>query len=266
MLDASGTIRDLSGMIADLAGDVLSPAGLAKLAALDPSTLPAVSGKPRIGPPVTGMKNLVCIGLNYADHAAETGAPVPKEPIVFLKSLGALQGPNDDIVIPRGIEDRLGSRARHHHRHQGEVRDRGHGARPRRRLCRRQRRLRARVAVRARHHLGQGQGLRHLRPPRPLAGDQGRGAGPAEPGDVHRRRRRAPAGRHYPHDDLRREEADRLCQPVHHAASGRRDLHRHAAGRGPGQEADAGIPEGGPGDSLGIAGLGEQQQNLVASE
>ncbi|MBY0332264.1 MAG: fumarylacetoacetate hydrolase family protein [Acetobacteraceae bacterium] len=101
LLDAAGTIRDLSGVIPDLAGDALSPAGLAKLAALDAAALPAVPGSPRIGPPVTGMKNLVCIGLNYADHAAETGAPVPKEPIVFLKSLGALQGPNDDVVIPR---------------------------------------------------------------------------------------------------------------------------------------------------------------------
>ena len=101
MLDAAGTIRDLSGVIADLSGDALSPAGLAKLAALDPSKLPAVAGNPRIGPPVTGMKNLVCIGLNYADHAAETGAPIPKEPIVFLKSLNALAGPNDDVVIPR---------------------------------------------------------------------------------------------------------------------------------------------------------------------
>ena len=102
MLDAAGTIRDLSGVIPDLAGEALSPEGLARLAALDPATLPAVPGSPRLGPPVAGMKNLVCIGLNYADHAAETGAPVPKEPIVFLKSLGALSGPNDDIVIPRG--------------------------------------------------------------------------------------------------------------------------------------------------------------------
>jgi ureidoglycolate lyase len=101
MLDAAGTICDLSGVIADLSGDALSPAGLAKLAALDPSKLPAVAGNPRIGPPVTGMKNLVCIGLNYADHAAETGAPIPKEPIVFLKSLNALAGPHDDVVIPR---------------------------------------------------------------------------------------------------------------------------------------------------------------------
>ncbi len=101
MLDASGTIRDLSGVIPDLGGDALSPAGLAKLTALDPASLPAVSGSPRIGPPVAGMRNFVCIGLNYADHAAETGAAIPKEPIVFLKSLGALCGPNDDVVIPK---------------------------------------------------------------------------------------------------------------------------------------------------------------------
>ena len=101
LLDASGTIRDLSGAIPDLAGDALSPAGLAKLAALDPASLPEVPGQPRLGPPAAGMRNLVCIGLNYADHAAETGAPIPKEPIVFLKSLGALSGPNDDVVIPK---------------------------------------------------------------------------------------------------------------------------------------------------------------------
>ena len=102
ILDAAGAIRDLSGIIPDITGDVLSPAALAKIAAVDVNSLPKVAGNPRLGPPVTGMKNLICIGLNYADHAAETGAPIPKEPIVFLKSLNALQGPNDDVVIPRG--------------------------------------------------------------------------------------------------------------------------------------------------------------------
>jgi ureidoglycolate lyase len=101
LLDSSGTIRDLSGVFPDLAGTALSPAGLAQIAALDPASLPAVSGNPRLGPPVAGMKNFVCIGLNYADHAAETGAAIPKEPIVFLKSLGALCGPNDDVMIPK---------------------------------------------------------------------------------------------------------------------------------------------------------------------
>ncbi|NKE46856.1 fumarylacetoacetate hydrolase family protein [Roseomonas frigidaquae] len=101
LLDSSGTIRDLSGVIPDLSGVALSAAGLAQIAALDPASLPAVTGTPRLGPPVTGMKNFVCIGLNYADHAAETGAAIPKEPIVFLKSLGALCGPNDDVMIPK---------------------------------------------------------------------------------------------------------------------------------------------------------------------
>jgi ureidoglycolate lyase len=102
ILDAAGAIRDLSGVVPDITGDVLSPAALAKIAAVDVNSLPKVAGNPRLGSPVSGMKNLICIGLNYADHAAETGAPIPKEPIVFLKSLNALQGPNDDVVIPRG--------------------------------------------------------------------------------------------------------------------------------------------------------------------
>ncbi|WP_424810653.1 fumarylacetoacetate hydrolase family protein [Roseococcus sp. YIM B11640] len=102
LLDKSGTIRDLSGFVPDITGETLAPGALAKLAAVDPSTLPAVSGSPRLGACVTGMKNLICIGLNYADHAAETGSPLPKEPIVFIKSLGALNGPFDDIIIPKG--------------------------------------------------------------------------------------------------------------------------------------------------------------------
>jgi 2-keto-4-pentenoate hydratase/2-oxohepta-3-ene-1,7-dioic acid hydratase in catechol pathway len=101
LLDAQGAIRDLSGTVPDIAGAVLSPEGLARLAALDPASLPLVPGSPRLGPCVAGMKNFVCIGLNYADHAAETGAPIPKEPIVFLKSLGAVVGPDDDVVIPK---------------------------------------------------------------------------------------------------------------------------------------------------------------------
>jgi ureidoglycolate lyase len=102
LLDAGGVIRDLSGIVPDIAGEALSPAGLKKLAALDAGSLPAAQGSPRLGPCVAGMKNFICIGLNYADHAAETGAPIPKEPIIFIKSLGAVVGPNDDVKIPRG--------------------------------------------------------------------------------------------------------------------------------------------------------------------
>jgi 2-keto-4-pentenoate hydratase/2-oxohepta-3-ene-1,7-dioic acid hydratase in catechol pathway len=102
LLDASGAIRDLSGHVKDIDGTTLAPAALKKLAALDPASLPRVDGSPRIGACVTRPLNFVCIGLNYADHAAETGSAIPKEPIVFLKSLSAFTGPNDDVMIPRG--------------------------------------------------------------------------------------------------------------------------------------------------------------------
>ena len=102
LLDASGTIRDLSGVIPDLAGDALSAAGLAKLATLDTGSLPAVTGQPRLGPPVAGMKNFVCIGLNYADHAAESNMPIPAEPIVFTKTISCIQGADDDVMLPKG--------------------------------------------------------------------------------------------------------------------------------------------------------------------
>ena len=102
MLAADGTLRDLSGVVEDIAGDVISPAGLDKLRAIDPQTLPAVDGTPRLGPCVAGLQKIVCIGLNYSDHAAETGAEPPEEPIVFAKALNALCGPNDDVELPRG--------------------------------------------------------------------------------------------------------------------------------------------------------------------
>lgn len=102
LLDAGGVIRDLSGVIDDVAGDALHPDSLAKLAAMDPATLPVVASGTRIGPCVGRVGKFICIGLNYADHAAETGAAVPAEPIVFAKWTSAICGPNDDIEIPRG--------------------------------------------------------------------------------------------------------------------------------------------------------------------
>ncbi len=98
------TIRDLSGLVPDLAGEVLHPEGLAKIAALDPQTLPEVTGNPRLGPPIAGTGKFICIGLNYADHAAESGHPVPSEPVIFMKASSSICGPNDPIVIPRGSE------------------------------------------------------------------------------------------------------------------------------------------------------------------
>ena len=102
LLDAQGGIRDLSGVVRDIAGDVLLPESLSRLRALDPATLPAVEGTPRLGPCVAGVGKFICVGLNYSDHAAESGMPVPVEPIIFMKATSAIVGPNDDLAIPRG--------------------------------------------------------------------------------------------------------------------------------------------------------------------
>jgi ureidoglycolate lyase len=101
LLDAEGKIRDLSKVVDDIAGDTLTEAGLAKLRAVDAATLPVVDGNPRIGPCVGRVGKMVCIGLNYADHAAESNLPVPTEPVIFNKWTSAICGPNDDIEIPR---------------------------------------------------------------------------------------------------------------------------------------------------------------------
>jgi 5-carboxymethyl-2-hydroxymuconate isomerase len=102
LIDKSGQLRDLSAHVKDLAGEAFSPASLAKLAALDPATLPAVDGKPRIGAPVGGLPKFLAIGLNYSDHANEIGMPLPSEPIVFIKANNSLSGPNDAVEKPRG--------------------------------------------------------------------------------------------------------------------------------------------------------------------
>jgi 2-keto-4-pentenoate hydratase/2-oxohepta-3-ene-1,7-dioic acid hydratase in catechol pathway len=101
LVDASGKLRDLSGVVPDIGPAQLSPKVLAKLAKLKTDKLPAVRGKPRMGIPFTGATKFVAIGLNYADHAAETGSPIPKEPIVFHKTLSCMQGPNDDVMLPK---------------------------------------------------------------------------------------------------------------------------------------------------------------------
>ena len=106
LLDANGQVRDLSGHAADIGGTALSPESLKRLAALDPASLPLVPGTPqqdlRLGPCVGGTRKFICIGLNYADHAAETGAAIPSEPVVFNKWITAMCGPDDDVEIPRG--------------------------------------------------------------------------------------------------------------------------------------------------------------------
>jgi 2-keto-4-pentenoate hydratase/2-oxohepta-3-ene-1,7-dioic acid hydratase in catechol pathway len=102
LLDANGQIRDLSAVVNDIAGDALSAEGLAKIAAMDPATLPLAPAGSRYGPCVGRVGKFICIGLNYADHAAESNLPVPDEPVLFMKATSAIVGPNDEVLKPRG--------------------------------------------------------------------------------------------------------------------------------------------------------------------
>ena len=102
LIDANGELRDLSGHVTDIGGADLSDATMARLRALDSATLPKVSGAPRIGPCVGNIGKFLCIGLDYSDHAAETGAAIPEHPILFFKANSAVVGPNDDVSMPRG--------------------------------------------------------------------------------------------------------------------------------------------------------------------
>ncbi len=101
ILDSQGQIRTLSGRYADIGSEHLSPASLKTLGAIDPTSLPVVSGSPRLGLPFTGTRKFIAIGLNYADHAAESNLPIPKEPVIFTKAVSCLQGPNDAVMIPQ---------------------------------------------------------------------------------------------------------------------------------------------------------------------
>ena len=104
ILDAAGEIRDLSGVVPDITGDVLLPESFERLRLVDSATLPRVDGSPRIGPCVGNVGKFICVGLNYSDHAAESGMPVPTEPIIFMKATSSIVGPNDDLEIPKGSE------------------------------------------------------------------------------------------------------------------------------------------------------------------
>jgi 2-keto-4-pentenoate hydratase/2-oxohepta-3-ene-1,7-dioic acid hydratase in catechol pathway len=104
MIDRDGQLRDLSGVIKDLTPDALAPAALDKLRQLKPASLPAVSGSPRLGACVANVPKLVCVGLNYVDHAKEGGMQIPTEPVLFMKAITSINGPNDDVMLPKGAE------------------------------------------------------------------------------------------------------------------------------------------------------------------
>lgn len=101
MLDREGRVRDLSGTIPNLSGATIGPESLSKIAAIDPSTLPLIYGAPRIGPCIAQVPKFIGVGLNYSDHAAETGAPIPSEPILFHKATSCITGPNDTVMLPK---------------------------------------------------------------------------------------------------------------------------------------------------------------------
>jgi ureidoglycolate lyase len=102
ILDAQGGIRDLSGVVKDIDGSTVSAEGLAKLRGVNVDSLPKVGGNPRLGSPIANVPKLICIGLNYADHAKESNLPIPGEPVVFMKAISAITGPNDDVKLPKG--------------------------------------------------------------------------------------------------------------------------------------------------------------------
>jgi 2-keto-4-pentenoate hydratase/2-oxohepta-3-ene-1,7-dioic acid hydratase in catechol pathway len=104
LLDKAGKLRDLSATIADINPETLAPASLDRLRKLDPASLPLVAGEPRIGACVTQIPKIVCVGLNYTDHAKETGAAIPKEPILFMKATSSLNGPHDEVMLPKGSQ------------------------------------------------------------------------------------------------------------------------------------------------------------------
>jgi 2-keto-4-pentenoate hydratase/2-oxohepta-3-ene-1,7-dioic acid hydratase in catechol pathway len=101
MIDSQGMLRDLSGMLSNIDQETISPKGLARLRKIRPESLPLIKTEPRFGVPYTGITKFVAIGLNYSDHAAESGLPVPSEPVVFMKATTSISGPNDDVVQPR---------------------------------------------------------------------------------------------------------------------------------------------------------------------
>jgi len=102
IIDLDNNIRDLSGEVTDITGEFLESGGLSKLAQLDINSLPIASGSPRLGVPVAEVPKIICIGLNYSDHAKESNMPIPTEPVVFMKAVSALSGPNDDVILPKG--------------------------------------------------------------------------------------------------------------------------------------------------------------------
>ena len=218
LVDARGVVRDLSGELADIAAETLRPPSLKRLAALDAARLPAVESPGRIAPPWSGCAKFVCIGLNYSDHAAETGSPIPKEPIIFMKPISAIVGCNDAVVLPKdsiktdwevelGIV--IGATARYVE--QADALDHVAGYCVVNDVSEREYQLERGGTW------DKGKGCDTFGPDRAVDGDTRRSARPAGARHVARRERQAHAGRQHQDDDLRRCRTRRLLQPLHDA-------------------------------------------------
>ena len=238
LLDADGRVRDLSAHVKDIFADGLSQEALAKLQALDARSLPEVTGSPRLGVPVAGIRQVVAIGLNYRQHAIESNMPIPAEPVVFFKAITSVGGPNDPIQIPEHSEAVdwevelavvIGKTARRVQ--EGEALDFVAGYTICNDVSEREWQLNKGGTW------DKGKGFDTFCPLGPwlVTKDEGaRSAGARA--RAHGERRAAPEIEHLGHD-LQREAADRVLLALHDAAAGRRDHHRHAAGRGLGDEA-----------------------------
>ena len=232
LIDKSGQLRDLSAHVKDLNGEAYAPASLAKLAGLDTAKLPAVSGNPRIGAPVTGISKFVAIGLNYVDHAKETGNPIPAEPIFFLKANTALSGPNDPVEKPRGstkldweveIAAIIGTRAKYVSEADALNHIAGYC------VCNDVSERNFQI-----ERLGQwtkGKSHDTFGPLGPWLVTKDEIAGRAETVAVARRQRRTPPDRIDLDHDLHHGQVHFLRFAVHDAAAGRHRHHRYAAGR-----------------------------------
>jgi 2-keto-4-pentenoate hydratase/2-oxohepta-3-ene-1,7-dioic acid hydratase in catechol pathway len=216
LLDVQGRLRDLSGIIDDIAGATLLPDELARLRATDPASLPVVESHPRLGPCVAGVGNFVCIALNYADHAAESGHPVPDEPVIFMKATSAVCGPDDEVEIPRGSEKtdwevELGVVIGKPAKYIDEAQAMGHVAG----YCVINDVSERSFQIERGGQWTKGKSCDTFGPIGPWLVIPRRGAGPAEPAYVARGRRQALPGRLDPDDGLRRGLPRELPQPVH---------------------------------------------------
>ena len=244
LIDANGVLRDLSAHIPDIDGRMLNDASLERLRALDTEALPAVDGSPRFAPIVGNIGKFLCIGLNYSDHAAETGAAIPAHPILFFKANSAIVGANDDVIMPRGSthtdwEVELGVVIGTTTKYVSEQEALSHVAG----YC-------IVNDVSERHFQTQltgqwtkGKSCDTFGPTGPFFGDPRRGPRSASVGYVSRCERKAHANRQYLHDDFQRGTNHQSSVSAHDIAPGRYHHHRHASRCWHGDQARSSLPQ-----------------------